>query len=416
MRTLAKAWLSVALIWTACGSDAGNDMTGAPGAMPSTQPPAAVGMAGAGAVAMQPTMAPTPTQTTPTTPTTPAQMPPTQPTTPTQPAQMMPTTMDPPAMMPSSTDGLALDECGLDTGFAGDQYCIKPPPADKGFQVHLGPADYKNPSPEWVMEPGTETTVQLSSTSGNDQDVYYYWRQYRMRPGSHHWIVTANGKRIGGTQNLAKDTPDKGIIAPENEGVGMKLAAHAQLGHSLHYYNFGDKPMIKEVWMNVWYRDAKDVTEPALEVFSMLGMGIAPGEHVIKHGACTVNGTGRMLTLYGHVHAHNQRFSAWRTRGGQKTLIHEQYDWEHPTVSEYSSIEMNPALDPANKVDGGYSGVLDLKPGDVIEFECDILNDTNNVFVGQNEAQDDEMCIMVGDSAGTQVPGFCTATNLPATN
>jgi hypothetical protein len=412
MRTAAKASLALALLWTACGSDP-QATTGQPGATPAVTPPVASPTGTAGAGAMVPSSPVTPATQGSSVPTTPAMM---QPTSPAQPApSMMPTSMDPPAMMPSN-DGPALDECGLDTQFPGDEYCILPPPADKGFQVHLGPSNYDNPEPSFVMEPGTETTVQLSSTSGNDKDVYYYWRQYRMRPGSHHWIVTANGKRIGGTQNLVKDTPDRGIIAPENQGVGMPLAARAQLGHSLHYYNFTDKPMIKEVWMNVWYRDAKDVTEPALEMFSMLGMGIAPGAHVIKHGACTVNGTGRLLTLYGHVHAHNKRFSAWRTRGGQKMLLHQAFDWVHPGVSEFSSLTMNPALDPNSEVDGGYSGVVDLKPGDVIDFECDIVNDTNNVFVGQNEAEDDEMCIMVGDSAGAQVPGFCTATDLPATN
>ena len=411
MRTVAKASLAVALLWTACGSDP--QATGQPGATPAVTPPAtSPGAAGAGAMV----------PSTPVTPATPGSSAPTpammmQPASPTQPApSMMPTSMDPPAMQMPANSGPSVDECGLDTQYPGDEYCILPPPADKGFQVHLGPSNYNNPEPSFVMEPGTETTVQLSSTSGNDKDVYYYWRQYRMRPGSHHWIVTANGKRIGGTQNLVKDTPDRGMIAPENQGVGMPLAAHAQLGHSLHYYNFTDKPMIKEVWMNVWYRDAKDVTEPALEMFSMLGMGIAPGEHVIKHGACTVNGTGRLLTLYGHVHAHNKRFSAWRTRGGQKMLLHQAFDWVHPGVSEFSSLTMNPALDPNSEVDGGFSGVVDLKPGDVIEFECDILNDTTTTFVGKNEAENDEMCIMVGDSAGAQVPGFCTATDLPASN
>ena len=57
-----------------------------------------------------------------------------------------------------------------------------------------------------------------------------------------------------------------------------------------------------------------------------------------------------------------------------------------------------------------------VRNGDTIEFECDIVNDTNSTFVGQNEAKDDEMCIMVGDSAGAQVPGRCTASNLPGTN
>ena len=36
---------------------------------------------------------------------------------------------------------------------------------------------------------------------------------------------------------------------------------------------------------------------------------------------------------------------------------------------------------------------------------------TNNTFVGQNEAIKDEMCILIGDSVGTTVPGFCTYTS-----
>src|SRR5262245_54858629 len=32
----------------------------------------------------------------------------------------------------------AMNECNLNSGWKGDEYCIKPPPADKGFQLHLG--------------------------------------------------------------------------------------------------------------------------------------------------------------------------------------------------------------------------------------------------------------------------------------
>jgi hypothetical protein len=368
-------------------------------------------MAGTGAVPLNPVQPPPVGATTPppvgaTTP------PPVGATTP-PPAGMMP----PVEMMPPAAgDGMAMDECNLDTGYPGDEYCILPPPPDKGFQVHLGPRDYNNPEPQFVMEPDTENTVTMPATSGNTMAVHYYFRQYRMRPGSHHWIVTSNGRRIGGTQNLSKDNPERGMIAPENMGVGMPLAARASLENSLHYYNFTPKAIIKEVWMNVWYRDPKDVTEPALEVFSMLGMGIPPGTKVVKAGSCRVNGTGRMLSVYGHVHANNRRFSAWRTRGGQKTLLHEAYDWEHPTVSEFSSLATNPPLDPMNpaaKRDGGFSGVVDLKPGDLIEFECDIVNDTNTTFLGRNEAENDEMCIMIGDTVGASVPAFCTQSELP---
>ena len=60
----------------------------------------------------------------------------------------------------------------------------------------------------------------------------------------------------------------------------------------------------------------------------------------------------------------------------------------------------------------GWSGMLDVMPGDSVEFECEIVNNTSKNFTGANEANDDEMCILVGDSVGAQIPGFCSA--LPA--
>jgi hypothetical protein len=324
----------------------------------------------------------------------------------------------PPAMQPAANGPvkLAMDECGLKTTWKGDEYCIKPPPTDKGFQMHIGPTNYDNPEPKYLLQPGDEVTETFPATTGNASDVYYYWRQYRMRPGSHHLIVNAGARRIGGSSNMAKDNPEGGVIAPENQGVGMPLTAHTALSNSLHYFNFTEKPVIKEVWVNFWYRDKADVKTPTSEVFSMLGMGIAPGQHVNKHGACAVQQAGRILTIYGHVHAHDQRFSVWRTRGGNKQLVHESYDWEHPNVSEFSSTVMNPKLDPATKKDGGFSGVLDIMPGDQVEFECQILNDTNTTFLGANEAENDEMCIMIGDTVGTTIPSLCTSSDIPVAN
>ena len=282
--------------------------------------------------------------------------------------------------------------------------------------MHIGPSNYDNPEPQYVLQPGQEVTESVAAVSGNDKDVYYYFRQYRMRPGSHHLIINAAGRRIGGSSNMAKDNPEGGVIAPENKGVGMALAAHTPLDNSLHYFNFGDKPIIKEAWVNFWYRDKAEVTQPTSEVFSMLGMGIAPGTHVYKHGSCPITQPGRLLTIYGHVHAHNKRFSVWRTRGGQKTLLHEAYDWEHPNISEFSSTVMNPMPNPAKHTDGGFSGVVDLKAGDAVEFECDIVNDTSTIFLGQNEAENDEMCIMIGDTVGTQISPLCSSSDVQPSN
>ena len=367
-------------------------MGGAAAPPPAAPPPAAAGSAAPPPGGMNQPVTPTPTTPVPTTPD--------------------PTTPDP--TVPGQPPKLAMDECNIDTGYDGDEFCILEPDPSKGFQMHIGPSNYENPEPEYVLAAGREVTETFRETSGNTEDVYYYWRQYRMRPGSHHLIINNGQRRLGGSSNGAKDNPEAGVIAKENEGVGMPLAANSQLSNSLHYFNFTDAPIIKEVWVNFWYRDASVVTEPTREVFSMLGMNIAPGTHVLKHGACNITSPGRLLTVYGHVHSHNQRFSVWRTRGTEKLLIHEAYDWEHPGISEYSSTVMNPVINAAARVDGGVSGVMDLMPGDRIEFECDIINDTTSVFLGLNEANDDEMCIMIGDTVGTSIPPLCTSSDLPA--
>src|SRR5689334_23392679 len=58
----------------------------------------------------------------------------------------------------------------------GDEYCIKPPPEDKGFQLHIGPTDYENPDPRYILEPGQEVTETFPVESGNQRQVYYFYR------------------------------------------------------------------------------------------------------------------------------------------------------------------------------------------------------------------------------------------------
>jgi hypothetical protein len=306
---------------------------------------------------------------------------------------------------------LAMDECGLDTQYPGDEYCIKAPPADKGFQLHIGPSNYDNPEAQYVLQPGEENVTNMMATSGNDKAVEYYYRQYRMRPGSHHVILTADGKRIGGTQNLARDNPDLGIIPPENEGVGLPLPAHAKITANMHFYNFTDKPMIRELWVNYWYKEPGTVKESAKSIFSMTGVTAAVAHsHVVVGASCPVTGTGRVLSLSGHRHLNNVRFSAWLNSGGEKKLVFEDYDAEHPASIEFNSLTTNPVANPAAKAMGGASGILNVKQGDTFDFECEIINNTDKNFRGQNEAADDEMCILTGDLVGASVAAGCQAT------
>jgi len=305
---------------------------------------------------------------------------------------------------------LATDECGLNTGYPGDDYCILPPPAGEGFQIRVGPENYASPDSRYLLLPGAEATSDFGQVSGNDQDIFFYSRQFRMRPGAHHMIISSGnnpfggtGRRIG-TANASGDFPSGGAIAPENQGVGLPLDANSSINVSLHTINVTDVSILREIWANYWYRDPALVTESADQLFETGStlFSVAPGERTILGPyTCDISGNGRLLWFYGHRHANNLRFSAWRVRGGQRDLFYEAFDWEEVLTLEYNSLVTNPVANRDLLLEGGWSGVLDLQSGDKIEWECDVLNTNDTTLRFTNQTYLGEMCILDGEIVGT---------------
>ena len=97
------------------------------------------------------------------------------------------------------------------TQFPGDTYCILPPPADKGVQYGVHPqgakwfeqvskgdlSGYENISDEWTLKVGEEETANYETAASNPAEAKYYRSYARMRPGSHHMIVTSDPSRPG---------------------------------------------------------------------------------------------------------------------------------------------------------------------------------------------------------------------------
>jgi len=317
---------------------------------------------------------------------------------------------------PDKGKPLAMDECGLKTNYDGDNYCIKPPPVAEGFQLHMGPTSYDNPEAKYILMPGQEVTSDFQAMSTNDKPIHFYYRQFRMRPGAHHNIITIastagrgfdQGRRIGTSNHLAEDSPAGGIIAPENEGVGIKMEPNTALNVNLHSINTTDKPQLRELWINFWYKDSAKVTDEVEEMFQTGSVTFAVQPHadvMLGPFKCTVAGEGRMLWFYGHRHANNKRFSAWRVRNGQRELFYEGLNWEEPLVLEYSSTVKNTVPDLAAGIEGGWSGILDLKAGDVLEWECHVVNKTDGVLRFTNNTFTGEMCIMDAELVGANCP------------
>ena len=299
--------------------------------------------------------------------------------------------------------------CNLNTGYLGDDQCLLPPPPDKGFQVHIGPTDYKNPGSEYLLQPGQEITNDIAGApSPNTTQQYFFYRQYRMRPTAHHVIISApNGTDVGrriGTANKSEDYPAGGVIAPEDKNVGIPIQPNTPISVSFHAINTTTKPQLREMWANFWYRDPKEVTQPATEWFETgnVTFAIPPRTKTqIGPSTCTVQGNGRLLWTYGHRHASNTRFLITRIRGTQRDVIYDAYHWEEPLLLEFSSTVTNRAADFANGVEGGWNGILDLMTGDKIEWTCDINNTTDGTLRFTNNTYTGEMCIIDAEAVNS---------------
>jgi hypothetical protein len=327
------------------------------------------------------------------------------------------------------------------TNYEGDEFCILPPPAELGTQVHVGPEDMNKPG-TFELASGAEENTMYWVNAHNEESHYYYRTNWRMRPGSHHMIIniseddhadgwaadlegaSANASNIGatgfdasgrsrgfgGSQRPDLDRPQNVLeVPPENVGIGALLNAKQQFSFNLHHLNTSDGPVLREAWVNVWYMDEKDVTK---EMRGLAASGpprdvsIPAKQRTVLKYRCDVASDSRIITMNGHRHAHTDRFAVWvkKKESGESVRAYESFDWEDMPTFQYDSISTNPTANVDKRIDGASSGVLEVTEGDELYFLCDINNTLDVPLRFANEAIDGEMCILFGSYIGEQSP------------
>jgi hypothetical protein len=243
-----------------------------------------------------------------------------------------------------------------------------------------------------------------------------------MRPGSHHLInsivggkpeegyipdgADCPGERLSGfpgTQNLVLDSPPNGIPAPENAGLGRLLPANSSICHNHHAYNFTEETQLREIWVNVWFIDESEITQRASPIFLIAGPweGIQPRTQETLEYTTPVEGSGRIISMFGHRHAWTERFAVWKN----EELVYDSWDWNESVVFNYDSITENPPPDPDRQVDGAASGILPVETGDEIRFTCDINNESDQTLYFRNALYEGEMCILFGSAVDVSLTG-----------
>jgi hypothetical protein len=323
-------------------------------------------------------------------------------------------------------------QCDISSGHAGDGLCLGIPPADEGFQLHYGPERYDDPAllEPFLLGPGEEITDCLYMTTPNDAEVF--WRDYhlRARTGTHHIIVyTGSGADVAdGTLGECNQGTDmrffvgaqsgldaKGVVLdvplpgsgelPENAGYAQRLGPRTRVAFQVHYVNTSDRPILREAWVNFHYRPASEVKVVMDPIFFIggLGMAVQPGSHeVVEARGCQVPDSGpeevRIMGLSGHMHAHGLRLSAWKVAAnGTRTLVYDTYDWEEPLNAQFDSGHEYPAPDPQARTDAAWSGLLMIRRGESLDWECEYLNDDLDApLLFGNQAYTGEMCNLFG--------------------
>jgi hypothetical protein len=78
--------------------------------------------------------------------------------------------------------------------------------------------------------------------------------------------------------------------------------------------------------------------------------------------------------------------------------VFEMYDFQDPAQFDYNSVAKNPAFSATQA--GAVSGLLEVKDGDVLMWDCHIVNDSNVGLTYTNEVKTGEMCNLWGSSTG----------------
>jgi len=324
-------------------------------------------------------------------------------------------------------EGIAEPCKDYETPFKGDEYCLAPPDPSLGIQMHVGPEDYDDPeaTEPYMIYPSEELNWSEVKQLPNEETVFTRGYHSHMRPGSHHFIMfgvkdtaptgptqagegtesavgAIGGEFLAGATRAVQNIDTRGEY-PEDQGIGSEMVPHRVVANNLHFINLEEEPLLQELWVNWIYIDESEVTQFVKPItwFGGLGMNIPPGTHVTLQNApasCTAPGDVRVAMMTAHAHASTLRVTTKMQAAGStdQTVLFEDYDWHEPTEWRYNRAANNPAPDPVAKSSGGFSGLVQTKPGDQFSWECEVRNEQSVSLTFGNRLLTGEMCNVFG--------------------
>jgi hypothetical protein len=336
-----------------------------------------------------------------------------------------------PAKQPDKcVDDQGAVRCKSNSGYPGDELALCAPDPEKGQLIHFGPSDYTNPDElaKYMLKAGDEQEFCLRVNTTNTDAKYFAAYHGRMRPHSHHLIVTMPNvhtadettpkicspqiidRWLFGAQTPQIDVEHlSGAATPDpsdpDYGLAHDIPAQQTLMMDLHYVNVTESDLLREAWATLDYVKPEDVkTKVDLIGFYNPHISIPPmGHFTTPRQTCSLptDASGTQLPVYlglttGHAHRRLQRLSLYHNKpDGSVDLIYETKQWSEPGQAEFVKGVTNPPLPVGGAGWGAVSGYLQVLPGETVSLECEYQNDLNTT-VTFGDTTKDEMCNVFG--------------------
>ncbi|HEX5659846.1 MAG TPA: hypothetical protein VFX59_21775 [Polyangiales bacterium] len=327
--------------------------------------------------------------------------------------------------------------CPVNTGFPGDNIALCSPASEQeGMLLRYGPQSVNGAPPtaeelaKYTIAPGAEVEDCVYVRTTNLQDMYVNAYHGRMRPLSHHLIVTmvpeerAAGLEMGklvdcdqsealgdtwllGSQDPQIDISVEGGSAGEKSakegdpeyGAGQLIKANQVLRINMHYINTSAAPILKEAWVYLKAVPKESVKKLVdMITFFQGSIYVPPGATGVTttRAGCAAP-TDRYVNLVtGHFHEHGTRFTVWHEKlDGSSEMVYDTTDWDVPGNAFYTYRVKNPALDSMDTVWHAKSGYLFVKQGEKLTFQCEYSNPSSTP-VRFGELGKDQMCNIFG--------------------
>jgi len=315
--------------------------------------------------------------------------------------------------------------CLANSGYDGDDLAMCNPDPSRGMLLHYGPTNYDDQAEvsKYTLAAGGEEENCIIAHTPNTERVYTKGYNGRMRPNSHHLIVTVLGKdqpdsngpvpcaigsQVGtrwllGSQDPQIDVSVAGAGAPPEPGepdyhLGQIVEPNTPIRFDMHYINSTSQEILKEGWVFLEYAEPNEVdTMVDMITFFQGEISVPPrGSSETKRAACTAPTRRNVGLITGHFHQNGTRFSVWkRDLQGNEALVYETYDWEDPGNLWYRPKSPNTPPDPVRKKHGGHSGFLTVEPGEALIYQCAFENPTDET-IKLGELGRDQMCNVFG--------------------